>query len=94
MDSHQDLPEEERNVEQYLYLSILPDGNTIEDIFKSLKQLNWDQTKDIDNNITKQELNDNHNDVYKLIQSIQKVKENSNNKTSDELLFDISERKK
>ena len=30
MESHIDLPESERNVEQYLYLSMLPEGNTFE----------------------------------------------------------------
>ena len=93
MDSHEDLPEEERNVEQYLYLSIFPDGNSIESIFQSIKKLNWDQVKDLDSGLSKQKLNDDHNDVFKLLQNMQKLKENSNQKTSDQLLFDISERK-
>ena len=32
------LPKEERNVEQYLYLSSLPGGNTVEEVFNQLKR--------------------------------------------------------
>ena len=32
------LPKDERNVEQYLYLSTLPEGETVEEIFNILKR--------------------------------------------------------
>ena len=31
------------------------------------------------------------NNIFKFLQKIQNVKQNSNNKTSDQLLFDISD---
>ena len=37
MKSHLDLPKEDRNVEQYLYLSVLPKGITLETAYESLK---------------------------------------------------------
>ena len=37
MKSHTQLPKEDRNVEQYLYLSTLPQGINLEDVYKSLK---------------------------------------------------------
>ena len=37
MKSHLNLPKEDRNVEQYLYLSILPQGTNLETVYKSLK---------------------------------------------------------
>ena len=48
--SHKDLPEKERNVEQYLYISFLPEGKTVETIYKSLKDNEdlWPEVRDID----------------------------------------------
>ena len=37
MKSHEQLPKEERNVEQYLYLSTLPQGINLESVYRSLK---------------------------------------------------------
>ena len=39
MESHIDLPEDERNVEQFLYLSMLPNGDTFNDIYQGLVDL-------------------------------------------------------
>tara|TARA_B100000214_G_scaffold364690_1_gene331570 strand:- start:3109 stop:7107 length:3999 start_codon:yes stop_codon:yes gene_type:complete len=92
--SHIDLPEDERNVEQYLYLSMLPDGNSIEDIFNSLKSLEWNEVQDIPNvdNI-KQFLVTNHKDIYKMITKMISMKKATNDRSVDQVLFDIMEKK-
>ena len=66
MESHVDLPKDERNVEQYLYLTMLPEGNSVEEIYDSLKTLEWDGIKEIpvtDN--VKQHLINHNKDIYK-----------------------------
>ena len=94
MESHLDLPEDQRNVEQYIYLSMLPEGNTLEEIFYSLKDLDWPEVQDIF--ITediKQTLINKHRGVYKTITKILSVKKNTNDRTVDQILFDIMEKK-
>tara|TARA_Y100000996_G_scaffold200516_1_gene157247 strand:+ start:10 stop:1671 length:1662 start_codon:yes stop_codon:yes gene_type:complete len=94
MESHIDLPESERNVEQYLYLSMLPYGDTVEDIYKSLKELEWTEVNDIniDSDI-KNQLVEKHKTVYKTITKILSMKKETNGRTVDQILFDIMERK-
>jgi len=38
MNSHSELPPDDRTVEQYLYISSFPDGETYDDIYESIKQ--------------------------------------------------------
>ena len=92
--SHVELPEDERNVEQYLYLSMLPDGSSIEEIFNSLKTLEWGEVNDIPNvdNI-KQYLVNNHKDIYKMLTKMVSMKKATNNRSVDQVLFDIMEKK-
>lgn len=94
MRSHVELPPEERNVEQYLYLAMLPDGNTPDEIFMSMKELNWPEVDEIDftTNI-KQKLVADHKSVYKTIQKIISMKKETNGRSIDQILFDIMERK-
>ena len=42
------LPKEERNVEQYLYLSSLPGGNTVEEVFNQMKREKWPDVEEIE----------------------------------------------
>ena len=94
MKSHLDLPEDERFVEQYLYLSYFPEGNTIDDVFSSMKQLQWPEVAEIEQTSDmKQILVSNHKSVYKLIQKILSVKKSTQDRTVDQILFDIMERK-
>jgi len=95
MGSHSDLPEEERNVEQYLYLTMLPKGNTVEEVFDSLKELKWSEvdTVRITGTDVKQELIDIHKSVYKTIKKIISMKKETTDRTVDQSLFDIMERK-
>ena len=88
------LPKEERNVEQYLYLSSLPDGNTVEEVFNVLKRDKWPDVEEIENDENiKMKLLEKHKPVYKTITKIISMKKETDSRTVDQLLFDIMERK-
>jgi hypothetical protein len=88
------LPVDKQNVEQYLYLSLFPDGTNTTDIFNSIKSLNWPITNDIEyrDNFNEYLLNE-HKSLYVLIQNILNIKLSSRPETTDEMLFNIMERK-
>ena len=98
MGSHinDNLPKEERNVEQYLYLASLPDGNTVEDVFNTLKTEKWPDVEEIeienDENI-KMELLEKYKPLYKTINKIISIRKETGSRSVDQLLFDIMERK-
>ena len=88
------LPKDKQNVEQYLYLALFPEGGNIKQIFDSIKSQEWDIVKDITHQENfEQYLLDNHKNVYVMIQKILNIKSSSKNGTSDEMLFNIMERK-
>ena len=88
------LPKDERNVEQYLYLSTLPDGDSVENIFYNLKKENWPDLQDIEiDGDIKMNLLEKHKPIYKNITKILSMKKETNNRSVDQLLFDIMERK-
>ena len=94
--SHEDLPEKERYVDQYLYLST-PEGDTVESLFNNMKKSNkWDDIGKIDipesENINKYLLT-RHRNIYQLIQKIINIKQTTNGYTTDEMMFNIMERK-
>tara|TARA_Y100000389_G_scaffold115453_1_gene112531 strand:+ start:1725 stop:5504 length:3780 start_codon:yes stop_codon:yes gene_type:complete len=94
MESHSSLPEEERNVEQYIYLSYLPEGNTVEDVFDSMKFLKWGDVDDIERtDDIKMKLVNNHKALYKSIQKIISIKKETKDRSIDQMLFDIMEKK-
>ena len=89
------LPKSKQNVEQYLYLCLFPDGNNTKDIFNSIKELGWPITNDIEykeDEFDQYLLND-HKSVYILIQNILNIKLSSRPESTDEMLFNIMERK-
>jgi len=96
MKSHVDLPKEERNVEQYLYLSVLPKGMNLEDAYKSL---NNDPNKtwvipSFEDDKIKSELSKSVNREFKeILDSIIKINVDSGGETADNHLFEIMERK-
>ena len=96
MKSHLDLPKEERNVEQYLYLSVLPKGTNLEDAYKSLKSdpfKTW-TIPDFELDEIKKECSKIENREFKeILDSIIKINVDSNNETADIHLFEIMERK-
>lgn len=88
------LPPDKRFVEQYLYCCFMPEGETYNDIFKSLKQLNWNEVADIEfSEDIQSKLVVSHKNVHKLIQKIFSVKKETKNRTSDQILIDIMEKK-
>jgi hypothetical protein len=94
MESHTDLPDDERNVEQYLYLTMLPEGNTVEEVFDSLQELEWSEVDKISlSDDVKKELVEKHKSVYKTITKILSMKKETKGRTVDQELFDIMERK-
>jgi hypothetical protein len=96
MKSHLDLPKEERNVEQYLYLSVLPQGANFENAYESLKNDNnktW-IIPDIEIEDVKSECSKRENrDFKEILDSIIKINVDTGNETADNHLFEIMERK-
>ena len=92
MKSHMELPEDKRNVEQYMYLSSLPNGETVDEIFQSLKEEEWPEVQEIEYT-TKEDLLKDHLPVHKTIQKILSIKRETNNCTADQLLFNTMEKK-
>jgi hypothetical protein len=83
--SHDDLEPKDRNVEEYLYISVLPSGETIEDIYNSIKE--WPSIPTLKN--VKKELAENiHKEVKETIEMVQNI-----GQTIDQKIFDIMERK-
>ena len=92
--SHPGIPENERNVEQYLYLSTLPKGDTIETLFRELKNNKWPELYDIDDgDDIKIRLFEKHKAVYKNLTKIISMKKETKDRTIDQIIFDIMEKK-
>ena len=95
MKSHVDLPKEDRNVEQYLYLSVLPQGTTLEGVYKSLKNdpnQSW-VIPDFPSDSVKAELSKIDNRTTKeMIDSIIKINTDSGGESADNHLFKIMEK--
>ena len=73
---------------------MLPEGNTPEDVFMSMKELEWNEVEKIDNSENiKQILFTEHKSVYKTIQKILSMKKETKGRSIDQVLFDIMERK-
>ena len=75
----------DRNVEEYIYLSVLPSGSTIEEIYQSIKD--WSSIPELKD--VKTELAESKNkEVKDTIDMIQNI-----GKTIDEKIFDMMEKK-
>jgi len=96
MRSHTQLPKEDRNVEQYLYLSTLPKGDNLESVYKSLKadeNHTWLIPEFTEENI-KVELNKpEYKDFKEVLDSIIRVNVDTGGESADNHLFEIMERK-
>ena len=83
--SHDDLDPKDRNVEEYLYISSLPSGSSIEEIYKSIK--GWDNIAELKN--IKSELVEGQNkDIKDTIEMIQNI-----GLTVDQKIFSLMETK-
>ena len=83
--SHDDLDPKDRTVQEFLYLSVLPRGSSIEEIYNSLRQ--WSTVPKLTD--VKQELAlEKHKDIKELIEMIFNI-----GQTVDQKIFDMMERK-
>ena len=83
--SHDELDIKDRNVEEYLYLATLPSGETIEDIYHSIK--GWQNVPKL-KDVKKEIVESKHKEVKETIEMIQNI-----GQTVDQKVFDIMERK-
>ena len=92
--SHEDLPPQERNVDEFIYISAIPNGDNVDDLFKTLKESKWPELEEIEyeENI-KRKLLEKHKPLYKTITKILSMKKESQNRSVDQILFDIMEKK-
>tara|TARA_A100001037_G_C15147659_1_gene637217 strand:+ start:633 stop:4226 length:3594 start_codon:yes stop_codon:yes gene_type:complete len=96
MKSHLDLPKEDRNVEQYLYLSVLPKGITLETAYESLKNdpnKTWIIPEWPEDSVKTELSKPENKDVREILDSIIKINVDSSGESSDIHLFEIMERK-
>ena len=96
MRSHTQLPKEDRNVEQYLYLSTLPRGDNLESVYKSLINDENDTwlTPEFNEDNIKVELNKpEYRDFKEVLDSIIRVNVDTGGESADNHLFEIMERK-
>tara|TARA_Y100001958_G_C21246187_1_gene576440 strand:+ start:200 stop:3850 length:3651 start_codon:yes stop_codon:yes gene_type:complete len=95
--SHIKLPPDKQNVEQYLYLSMFPNGTDILSVYKDLLELdtwqNIPDLSDMDDSEIPNHLLSNHKSVYSTIQKIIKTKLETRLETADENLFKKMEKK-
>ena len=83
--SHDELDPKERSVEEYLYLSSLPSGSSIEEIYQSIQ--GWDNVPELTN--VKAEIAESQNkDIKEIIDMIQNI-----GQSVDQKIFDIMEKK-
>ena len=85
--SHDSLEPKDRTVEEYIYLSVLPSGSSVSDVYDSIK--GWPDIPDIESKDLREKLSLNSNkEVKEIIETIFSIGE-----TTDEGIFDIMERK-
>ena len=96
MKSHEQLPKEERNVEQYLYLSTLPQGINLESVYRSLKNdphQTW-TIPDFEDSEIKTQCSKRENHEFKeILDSIIRINVDTGGESADNHLFEIMERK-
>ena len=90
--SHTMLDPKDRNVEQYLYLSILPQGTNLDSVYESIRGKDtWDIPNWTD---IKAELSKASNKSYKeLFESLVNLNLNDNERSTDQYLFEVMESK-
>ena len=96
MKSHEQLPKEERNVEQYLYLSVLPQGISLENVYQSLKNdpyKTWTIPDFEPENIKTECSKAENRDFKEILDSIIRINVDTGGESADNHLFEIMERK-
>ena len=96
MRSHIELDKDQRNVEQYLYLSTLPRGNNLEEIYKSLKNdlyKTWSIPLIDDKDIKTELVKPQYREIKEKLDSIMRINNDNDGESADIHLFNIMERK-
>jgi len=96
MKSHEQLPKEERDVEQFLYLSTLPEGTNLEQIYLSLMNdpnKTWEIPTFSEDSIKQELFKVENRDIKEKIDSILRINTDTNNNSADQHLFEIMETK-
>ena len=97
INSHLQLTPDNRNIEQFLYLCTFPDGNTVNDVYKSMVRLGtWSGLiRDSNSNVVdvEKDLYENYKEIYEYIQKVLSIRTESLDTTVDEVLFDIMNKK-
>ena len=83
--SHDDLDPVDRNVEEYLYLSVLPGGKSINEIYQSIQ--GWDTVPEL-TNVTNELAESGNKELKETIEMIQNI-----GQSVDQKIFDIMEKK-
>ena len=83
--SHDELEPKDQNVEEYIYLSVLPKGTTIEEIYHSIKD--WSNIPKL-TNIKSELVEAKHKETKEIIEMIQNI-----GQTIDQKIFSIMENK-
>jgi hypothetical protein len=92
MNSHANvnLPKDERNVEQYIYMATLPDGGTFKEVFDTLKREKWPEVEEIEYD---ENIKERYKPLSKTIKDILDMRKNTQDRTQDQIIFDIMETK-
>ena len=97
MRSHNALPKSERNVEQYLYLSVLPPGTSVDQVFETVKHNpDWQASTGINEswtNVQDELAKDIHKNLRELFESIIRTNMDSEGLSIDQKLFDVMNQK-
>jgi hypothetical protein len=83
--SHDELDPKDRNVEEYVYLSTLPSGTSIEEIYQSIQD--WDSIPEL-SDVKSEIAEGQHKDIKEIIDMIQNI-----GQSVDQKIFDIMEKK-
>jgi hypothetical protein len=92
MRSHTMLEPKDRNVEQYLYLSILPQGTNLDAVYESIRGKDtWDipEWTDIKTELSKA----THKSYKELFESLVNLNLSETERSTDQYLFDVMESK-
>jgi len=93
-ESHEDLPEHMRNVDKFMYLSVFPEGNNLEELFTNIKENmsdTWHGFDEIEN--IGQLREDKYNHLYKSLENILRSNMSEWPGTVDLKIFNIMEKK-
>jgi hypothetical protein len=93
-ESHEDLPENMRNVDKFMYLSVFPEGKNLEELFRNIKDNmseTWQGFEEIED--VGDLRDDKYNHIYKALDTILRSNMSEWPGTVDLKMFNIMEKK-